>query len=73
MIRPIQTFTAPIWHQPQKKTSISITYRNKLAVIQNDYLRTVLGAYKITLIPVLEAEARVALISIYLDRLVMRH
>lgn len=73
VVRPMQTFAAPIWHQPQKEIGISRTHCNKLAVIQNDCLRTVLGAYKVTPTPILEAEARVILMSIYLDGLVMRY
>ena len=41
---------------------------DKLAVIQNDCLRTVLGAYRVTSVQVLEAEADVSSIRIQLDK-----
>ena len=42
-------------------------------MIQNQCLRTVLGAYKATPVQVLKAEAVIAPIDQYLDRLVMRY
>ena len=41
---------------------------DKLTVIQNDCLRTVLGAYRVTPVQVLEAEADVSSIRIELDK-----
>ena len=44
-----------------------------LAIIQNDCLRIVLGAYKATPVQVLEAEAVISPIQTQLDALVIRH
>lgn len=73
VVRPMLTFAAPIWHNPAGTKEATKSHSRKLALIQNDCLRTVLGAYKATPIPVLEAEARVRPIGIQLDRLVLKY
>ena len=62
------TFAAPIWYTPKNLKGASEKHVNKLAVIQNDCLRTVLGAYRVTPVQVLEAEADVSSIRIQLDK-----
>ena len=64
----ILTFAAPIWYIPKNLKGASEKHVDKLAVIQNDCLRTVLGAYRATPVQVLEAEADVSSIRIQLDK-----
>ena len=73
VVRLILTFAAPIWYQPKGTSEASKTPARTLAVIQNQCLRTVLGVYKATPVQVLKAEAVIAPIDQYLDRLVMRY
>ena len=42
------TFAAPIWYTPKNLKGASEKYVDKLAVIQNNCLRTVLGIYRVT-------------------------
>ncbi len=72
VMRPMLTFAASIWHQPKGTSEATKSHIKRLAIIQNDCLRTVLGAFKATPVPVLEAEAAIAPIEIQLDRLVMQ-
>ena len=68
VVRPAMTYGSTIWHTPKEiKKSNGIS--NKLAVIQNECLRTIAGAFKATPIPVLEAETYIAPIDIHLDQL----
>ena len=62
------TFAAPIWYTPKNLKEASEKHVDKLAVIQNNCLRTVLGAYRVTSVQVLEAEADVSSIRIQLDK-----
>ena len=73
VVRPILTFAAPIWHYPKGTAGAVETHTRTLGVIQNDCLRSVLGAYKATPVPVLEAEAATPPILIQLDNLVMKY
>lgn len=72
-IRPMLTFAAPIWHTPTEKPGQVGKNTRTLATIQNDCLRTALGAYRATPVQVLEAEATIPPIQNHLDRLVMKH
>lgn len=72
VIRPMITFAAPIWHNPQELSQPNKPLVKKLAVLQNDCLRKITGAYKATSIPILEAESMTAPMDIHLDHLVMR-
>lgn len=67
------TFAAPIWHHPKGTAGAVETHTRTLAVIQNDCLRSVLGAYRATPVPVLEAEATTPPIRLHLDSLVMKY
>jgi hypothetical protein len=73
VVRPTLTFAAPIWHQPEGTTEATKRHTKKLTIIQNDCLRTILGAFKATPVPVLEADAVIAPIKLQLDRLVLRY
>lgn len=72
VVRPMLTFAAPVWHNPQGTFEATGKHARKLAVVQNGCLRTVLGAYKATPVPVLEAESMTPPIQLQLNRLVMR-
>ncbi len=72
VMRPMLTFAASIWYQSKGTSEAIKSHIKRLAIIQNDCLRTVLGAFKATPVPVLEAEAAIASIEIQLDRLVMQ-
>ena len=68
VVRPAMTYGSTLWHTPKDiKKSNGIS--NKLAVIQNNCLRTIARAFKATPIPVLEAETYIAPIDIHLDQL----
>ena len=71
VIRPMLTFAAPVWHSPGNTSESTKKHVQKLTVVQNDCLRTVLGAYKATPVPVLEAEAVIPPIQLQLDKIVM--
>ena len=71
VVQPMLTFAAAIWHQPKGTSEATKGHAKALAVIQNDCLRTIHGAYKATPVPVLEAEAAIAPMELQLDRLVM--
>ena len=66
-----RTYGATVWYS----LSLSGRYTGstaKLAIMQNKCLKTIMGAYKATNIKVLEAEARVALLNIHLNRIILR-
>jgi len=73
VVRPMLTFAAPIWHQPSGTPEATKGHAKKLAVVQNDCLRTVLGAFRATPVPILEAESIISPIDLQLDRLVLRY
>ena len=68
VVTPMLTFAASIWYTPKNLKGASEKHVDKLAVIQNNCLRTVLGAYRATPVQVLEAEADVSSIKIQLDK-----
>jgi len=53
------TFAALIWHHPKGTVGAVETYTRTLGVIQNDCLRSVLGAYKTTPVPAATPPIRV--------------
>ena len=60
VVRPILIFAAPIQHHLRGIEGFSRKSLEKLAKIQNKYLRRVTGAYRATPILVLEVEASIA-------------
>ena len=68
VVTPMLTFAALIWYTPKNLKGASEKHVDKLAVIQNNCLRIVLGAYRVTPVQVLEAEADVSSIRIQLDK-----
>lgn len=72
VVTPMLTFAAPVWHEPKNATRATETLVKKLAVMQNDCLRSVLGAYRATPVQILEAEAEVPSMRIQLDRAFLR-
>ena len=71
VIRLILTFAAPVWYSLGNTSESTKKYVQKLTVVQNDYLRTVLGAYRAIPVPVLEVEAVILPIQLQLDKIVM--
>lgn len=70
VIRLGMTFATKIWHQPDgRNTSKRVT---QLSFCQNRCLRTITGAFKLTPVQVLEAEANIPNIKIQLDNLVLQ-
>ena len=63
------TYGSPVWHTLETLWHSRKTVNKKLQVIQNTALRRVLGAYRATPTAVLEAEAGVPLVDLYLDLL----
>ena len=68
VITPILIFAALIQYTLKNIKGASEKHVDKLAVIQNNCLRTVLRAYRVIPIQVLETEADVSLIRIQLDK-----
>ena len=68
VITLILIFAALIQYTPKNLKGASEKHVDKLAVIQNNCLRIVLGAYRVTPVQVLEAEADVSSIRIQLDK-----
>jgi hypothetical protein len=64
VVRPAITFGHAVWHNPDRNYAKHI---DQLKVIQNGCLRTITGAFKATPTRVLEAEAGVMPIDIYLN------
>ena len=60
VVRPILIFVAPIQYHPRGIEGFSRKPLEKLAKIQNKYLRRVTGVYRATPILVLEVEALIA-------------
>ena len=71
VIRLILIFAAPVQYSPGNTSESTKKHVQKLTVVQNDYLRTVLGAYRATPVPVLEVEAVIPSIQLQLDKIVM--
>jgi hypothetical protein len=69
VIRPTMVFGHAVWHDPDKKSPSYASHQQQLKVIQNKCLRVVTGAYKATPTQVLEAEAGIPPIEIYLNQL----
>ena len=71
MIRPAIGYAAAIWYIPEGLKGIGFRssrgYLHTLEIIQNQGLRRVLGAFKAIPIPILEAEAVIQLIEIWLE------
>jgi hypothetical protein len=74
VVRPAISFAAATWFespprkgQHEQHTKGTKKIEKKLQVIQNRCLRIVTGAFKATPIPVLEAEAGVPLITLFLE------
>jgi len=72
VIRPAMTYGSPVWHTPETLRHSRKTVNKKLQVIQNTALRRVLGAYRATPTAVLEAEAGVPPVDLYLDSLQLK-
>ena len=72
MISPVLTFAAPVWHGPKNAKENSEKMVRRLTILQNDCLRAVLGAYKATLVEVLEAEAEIPSLRIQLDGILLK-
>ena len=72
VVRPMLTFAAPIWHHPKGTSNATNTLVKVLNPLQNDGIRTSLGAFRATPIPVLEVEAAVPSIQDHLDHLVLK-
>ena len=72
VVRPAMTFAAPIWHSPKNTPGAVGKHVKTLTTIQNKGLRKVLGAYKATPIPVLEAEAGIPSVRDFLDKALLR-
>ena len=68
VITPMLIFAALIWYTSKNLKGASEKHVDKLAVIQNNCLKIVLGAYRATLVQVLEAEADISSIRIQLDK-----
>ena len=68
VITLILIFAALIQYTPKNLKGASEKHVDKLAVIQNNYLRIVLEAYRVTPVLVLEAEADISSIRIQLDK-----
>jgi exonuclease III len=77
MIRPAMSYAAAIWYIPKGLRGIGfrnpMNHLHTLEIIQNQGLRRVLGAFKATPIPVLEAEAAVQPIGIWLEQAVLSY
>ena len=72
IIRPALAYGAAVWHRPTN-TSKPKGPVAKLQKHQNQGLRTVLGAFKATLIRQLETEAYVPLLDLWLDGRIARY
>ena len=72
VVRPAMTYVAGSWHNPRGTPGSNRTKVKVLEKIQNQCLRTVFRAFKVTSVTVLEAEARIPPIEIHLDQLVIR-
>ena len=61
------TYGSSVWYTPKEVKKSNLT--DKLAILQNQCLRMIAGAFKATPISVLEAETFIATIDIHLDQL----
>lgn len=68
VVTPVMMFAAPIWHEPKGTGKSTEALVKRLAVVQNNCPRSILGAYKATPVQVLEAEAEVPPVRIQLGR-----
>ena len=71
VIRLILIFVAPVQYSLDNTSESTKKHVQKLTVVQNDYLRTVLGAYRAISVPVLEVEAVIPPIQLQLDKIVI--
>ena len=69
VVRPALMYGSAAWHLPAEVGKSSQTAESKMAVMQNQCLRTVAGAFKAIPIKALEAETHVAPLSLHLNRL----
>ena len=72
VIVPAMTFAAAVWHSPKNLPDATEKHTKELTKMQNKSLRKVLGAYRATPVPVLEAEAGILPMRIQLDKAVLR-
>ena len=68
----VMSYGAIIWHTPREIKMKDSRPAVKLTTLQNKYLQLITGAYKATNIKVLEVEAEVILLDIYLDQMVLK-
>ena len=69
VIRPVISYAATVWRAPQDTAAHVKGIDKKLNVIQNGCLRIITGAFKATPVEVLEAEAFMEPLPIFLDKL----
>ena len=70
VIKPAIFYGAGVWYSPQGTATARKGVDKKLETLQNQCIRTVLGAYKATSGPILEKEAEIPPITTTLDKLV---
>ena len=66
------TYGAPVWYSPKEIRERGTAPVAKLSVLQNKCLRSINGAYKAINVKVMEAEAGVMPLDMYLDQTVLQ-
>ena len=72
IVWPAMTYKAVVWHSPKRSKIKGLGPAAKLTTLQNKCLQSITGAYKATNTQVLEAEAGVIPLDIYLDQAVLK-
>ena len=73
IVRPVLTYGCGVWHTPEGTLGWRRTATKPLEKIQNQYLRTIAGAYKSTPTQILEHKTGIRPLLLHLDELTLAH